>query len=72
MYDHANYIRESKTTPVSKDVNYLNTIELNIGTGGEDVELRRLSNSQVLHESCLLEAFNLKAAIEFQLKNCIK
>ena len=25
---------------------------------------------QVLHETALIEAFNLKAAIEYQLKNC--
>ena len=25
---------------------------------------------QVLHETALVEAFNLKAAIEYQLKNC--
>jgi len=26
--------------------------------------------SQVLHETALIEAFNLKAGIEYQLKNC--
>ena len=26
--------------------------------------------SQVLHETALIEAFNLKAGIEHQLKNC--
>ena len=27
-------------------------------------------HSQVLHETALVETFNLKAAIEYQLKNC--
>ena len=26
---------------------------------------------QILHETALVETFNLKAAIEYQLKNCI-
>ncbi|TPX34411.1 hypothetical protein SeMB42_g07337 [Synchytrium endobioticum] len=37
--------------------------ELNVGTDREAVELRYVGNSQTLHETCLVEAFNLKAAI---------
>jgi hypothetical protein len=37
--------------------------------GTEGVDIRSVGNSQALHESFLIEAFNLKAAIEFTLKN---
>ena len=36
----------------------------------EGIEVRSVGNSQILHETYLVEAFNLKAAIEYQLKNC--
>jgi tetratricopeptide repeat protein 30 len=36
----------------------------------EGIEVRSVGNSQKLHETFLIEAFNLKAAIEYQLKNC--
>ena len=35
----------------------------------EGIEVRSVGNSQVLHETFLIEAFNLKAAIEYRLKN---
>jgi tetratricopeptide repeat protein 30 len=44
--------------------------ELNVGMATENVELRSVGNTQLLHDSFLTEAFNLKASIEFQLKNC--
>ena len=31
--------------------------------------MRSVGNSALLHETALVEAFNLKAAIEYQLKN---
>jgi tetratricopeptide repeat protein 30 len=37
----------------------------------EGLETTSVGNSQVLHETYLVEAFNLKAAIEYDLKNCI-
>lgn len=43
--------------------------ELNIGSNGDGKEVRSVGNTQVLKESALIEAFNLKAAIEFELKN---
>jgi hypothetical protein len=49
------------------------TLEFNIGIarGTQDLEeLSSVGNSRALHESRLIEAFNLKAAIEYQLKNC--
>ena len=38
----------------------------------EGIEVRSVGNTKVLHETALVEAFNLKAAIEYQLKNCKK
>lgn len=45
-------------------------IELSVGMATEGIEVRSVGNSQTLHETFLIEAFNLKAAIEYQLKNC--
>jgi tetratricopeptide repeat protein 30 len=36
----------------------------------EGIDVRSVGNSLTLHETALVEAFNLKAAIEYQLKNC--
>ena len=36
----------------------------------EGIDVRSVGNTLVLHETALIEAFNLKAAIEYQLKNC--
>ena len=36
----------------------------------EGIDVRSVGNTFVLHETALIEAFNLKAAIEYQLKNC--
>ncbi|KAJ3278898.1 Tetratricopeptide repeat protein 30A, partial [Borealophlyctis nickersoniae] len=44
--------------------------ELGVGMATEGIEIRSVGNSQILHETYLIEAFNLKAAIEYQLKNC--
>jgi tetratricopeptide repeat protein 30 len=42
--------------------------ELCVGSNGEGFEVRSVGNSTVLRESALVEAFNLKAAIEFMMK----
>lgn len=36
----------------------------------DGIEVASVGNTVVLHESCLVEAFNLKSAIQFNLKNC--
>ena len=36
----------------------------------EGLEVRSVGNTISLHNSALVEAFNLKAATEYQLKNC--
>ncbi|XP_066498446.1 intraflagellar transport protein 70A isoform X1 [Hoplias malabaricus] len=42
--------------------------ELGIGMTTEGIEVKSVGNTLVLHETALIEAFNLKAAIEYQLK----
>lgn len=43
--------------------------ELSVGMTTEGIEVRSVGNTIALHETALVEAFNLKAAIEYQLKN---
>lgn len=45
--------------------------ELSVGMTTEGIEVRSVGNTLTLHETALIEAFNLKAAIEYQLKNCM-
>uniref|UniRef100_A0A3B4D5C4 Tetratricopeptide repeat protein 30 n=1 Tax=Pygocentrus nattereri TaxID=42514 RepID=A0A3B4D5C4_PYGNA len=42
--------------------------ELGIGMTTEGIEVKSVGNTLVLHKTALIEAFNLKAAIEYQLK----
>ncbi|XP_058231576.1 intraflagellar transport protein 70A isoform X2 [Hemibagrus wyckioides] len=42
--------------------------ELGVGMTTEGIEVKSVGNTLVLHESALIEAFNMKAAIEYQLK----
>jgi len=43
--------------------------ELGVGSNSEGVEVKSVGNTQTLKETALIEAFNLKAAIEFMMKN---
>ena len=43
--------------------------ELGIGTNHEGKEIQSVGNTQILKETALVEVFNLKAAIEYNLKN---
>jgi len=43
--------------------------ELSVGSQTEGVDVRSVGNSMVLKETALVEAFNLKAAIEYLMKN---
>ena len=43
--------------------------ELSVGSNTYGIDVRSVGNSSVLQETCLVEAFNLKAAIEFQEGN---
>ena len=49
---------------------HLIVIELSVGMTTEGIDVRSVGNTLVLHETALIEAFNLKSAIEYQLKNC--
>lgn len=42
--------------------------ELSVGSNTDGIEVRSVGNSPVLKETCLIEAFNLKAAIEYVMK----
>ncbi len=44
--------------------------ELGVGMVTEGMEVRSVGNTLILHETALVEAFNLKASIEYNLKNC--
>lgn len=44
--------------------------ELSVGMTTEGIDVRSVGNSLTLSETALIEAFNLKAAIEYQLRNC--
>ena len=43
--------------------------ELGVGNNAEGIEQKSVGNTQALKESALIEAFNLKAAIEYNIKN---
>ncbi|KAM7371505.1 hypothetical protein PAMP_008740 [Pampus punctatissimus] len=43
--------------------------ELNVGIMTEGIDVHSVGNTLVLHQTALIEAFNLKAAIEYQQKN---
>lgn len=44
-------------------------LELSVGMTTEGIDVHSVGNTLVLHQTALIEAFNLKAAIEYQLKN---
>merc|ERR1711871_499409 len=43
--------------------------ELSVGSNTDGIDVRSVGNSSVLKETALVEAFNLKAAIEYQMGN---
>ncbi|NXK79654.1 T30A1 protein, partial [Amazona guildingii] len=43
--------------------------ELSVGMTTEGIDVRSVGNTMLLHRTALVEAFNLKAAIEYQLHN---
>lgn len=43
--------------------------ELGVGSYAPEIEVKSVGNSQTLKETALIEAFNLKAAIEYTIKN---
>lgn len=51
-------------------VDHTYSSELGIGSNSEGLDVRSVGNTAVLKETALIEAFNLKAAIEYEMKNC--
>lgn len=45
--------------------------ELSVGSANEGFEVRSVGNSQMLRDTALIEAFNLKCAIMYMMKNCM-
>jgi tetratricopeptide repeat protein 30 len=43
--------------------------ELSVGSNTDNIDVRSVGNSAVLRETSLVEAFNLKAAVEYNMKN---
>jgi len=39
--------------------------ELGVGSNAEGIDVRSVGNTQALKETALIEAFNLKAALEY-------
>lgn len=52
---------------ISKGINEHS--ELAVGKNTEGLDMRSVGNTRVLHESALIEALNLQAALEYQLKH---
>jgi len=46
-------------------------VELGVGMNTEGIEVRSVGNTLTLHETALIESFNLQAAIEYQHKHCL-
>ncbi len=45
--------------------------ELSVGSNTDGFEVRSVGNSQILRDTALVEAFNLKCAIYYQMRNCL-
>jgi tetratricopeptide repeat protein 30 len=68
------YYREKQYGTALKNVSELieksvrNHPELSVGSATDGLDVRSVGNSLVLKETCLIEAFNLKAAIEYDMR----
>ncbi len=69
------YYREKQYGPALRSIAEIidkgirNHPELSVGSNTDGIEVRSVGNSAVLKETCLIEALNLKAAIEYEMKN---
>ena len=69
------YYREKQYGPALRHIAEIiekgvrNHPELSVGSNTDGIEVRSVGNSAVLKETCLIEAFNLKAAIEYDMKS---
>uniref|UniRef100_A0A8C6ME62 Tetratricopeptide repeat protein 30 n=1 Tax=Nothobranchius furzeri TaxID=105023 RepID=A0A8C6ME62_NOTFU len=69
FYSQKNYPQALKYITMIIEKGIQDHPELSIGMKTEGIDMHSVGNTLVLHESALIEAFNLKAAIEYQLKN---
>lgn len=69
------YYREKQYGPALRNISEIiekgvrNHPELSVGSNTDGMDVRSVGNSLVLKETCLIEAFNLKAAIEYDMRN---
>ena len=69
------YYREKQYGPALRHIAEIiekgvrNHPELSVGSNTDGIEVRSVGNSAILRETCLIETFNLKAAIEYDMKN---
>ncbi|KAM3722090.1 Tetratricopeptide repeat protein 30A [Dirofilaria immitis] len=68
-YQMHNYTQAIKFIADIIDRGIQNHPELSIGMATEGMEVSSVGNTRLLHETSLIEACNLKAAIEYNLKN---
>uniref|UniRef100_A0A1A8MYT5 Tetratricopeptide repeat protein 30 n=1 Tax=Nothobranchius pienaari TaxID=704102 RepID=A0A1A8MYT5_9TELE len=69
FYSQKNYPQALKYITMIIEKGIQDHPELSIGMKTEGIDMHSVGNTLVLHESALIEAFNLKAAIEYKLKN---
>lgn len=53
---------------------YLISVELGVGSAShstDSLDVHSVGNSQTLRETAIIEALNLKAAVEYDVKNCM-
>ncbi len=68
------YYRQKQYGPALKHIAEIiergvrNHPELSVGSNTDGIDVRSVGNSAVLRETALVEAFNLKAAIEYCMK----
>lgn len=68
------YYKEKQYGPALRNIAEIvdrgirNHPELSVGSNTDGIEVRSVGNSAVLKETCLIEALNLKAAIEYEMK----
>ncbi|KAJ1380784.1 hypothetical protein B484DRAFT_411924, partial [Ochromonadaceae sp. CCMP2298] len=68
-YREKNFGAALRTISEIIDKGIRNHPELSVGTNTDGVDVRSVGNSAVLKETCLVEAFNLKAAVEFEMRS---
>lgn len=59
----------SRSQPLRHSQVFFSPSELSVGLTTEGIDIHSVGNTLVLHQTALVEAFNLKAAIEYQRKN---